>query len=72
MRPWSSPHSPIHHSQPCNKPSPNGHALVEKYIGPLHKWRRRKRQQPPATRQSLWEEYRIGYEKLIRQREAER
>jgi len=50
-----------------------GHALSEKYIDPLHKpGTRRKQPQPPATRQSLWEEYKIGYEKLIRQREAGR
>jgi serine/threonine protein phosphatase PrpC len=50
-----------------------GHALVEKYIAPLHKTgARSKQRQPPATRQSLWEEYRTGYEKLIRQREADR
>jgi len=50
-----------------------GHALSEKYIDPLYKpGTRRKQPQEPATRQSLWEEYRIGYEKLIRQREADR
>jgi serine/threonine protein phosphatase PrpC len=50
-----------------------GHALTENYIDPLHKPGTRKKQpQEPATRQSLWEEYRIGYEKLIRQREADR
>jgi serine/threonine protein phosphatase PrpC len=50
-----------------------GHDLTEKYIDPLHKpGTRRKQRQQPATRQSLWEEYRIGYEKLIRQREADR
>ena len=50
-----------------------GHALTENYIDPLHKpGTRRKQRQPPATRQSLWEEYKIGYEKLIRQREAGR
>jgi serine/threonine protein phosphatase PrpC len=50
-----------------------GHAVAEKYIDPLYKpGTRRKQRQQPATRQSLWEEYRIGYEKLIRQREADR
>jgi serine/threonine protein phosphatase PrpC len=50
-----------------------GHALTETYIDPLHKsGTRRKQRKPLATRQSLWEEYRIGYEKLIRQREADR
>jgi Protein phosphatase 2C len=50
-----------------------GHALTETYIDPLHKsGARRKQRKPLATRQSLWEEYRIGYEKLIRQREADR
>jgi serine/threonine protein phosphatase PrpC len=50
-----------------------GDVLTEKYIDPLHRpGTRRKQRQQPATRQSLWEEYRIGYEKLIRQREADR
>jgi hypothetical protein len=50
-----------------------GRAVTERYIDPLRGpgTRRRQRQQP-VTRQSLWEEYRIGYEKLIRQREADR
>lgn len=50
-----------------------GHAVAERYIDPLRRpGARRKQRPPPATRQSLWEEYRIGYEKLIRQREADR
>ena len=44
-----------------------GRVLTGKYIDPLHRpGTRRKERQQPATRQSLWEEYRIGYEKLIR------
>jgi hypothetical protein len=50
-----------------------GRFLTEKYIDPLQRpGTRRKQRQQPATRQSLWEEYRIGYEKLIRQRETDR
>jgi hypothetical protein len=47
--------------------------LTEKYIDPLHKpGTHGKHRRLPVSRQSLWEEYRIGYEKLIRQRETDR
>lgn len=48
-------------------------ALTEKYIDPLQELSGpRKQKQYAAARKSLWEEYRIGYEKLIRRREADR
>jgi serine/threonine protein phosphatase PrpC len=53
--------------------APRGDVLAEKYIEPLRgPGARMKQRQQPATRQSLWEEYKIGYEKLIRQRKVDR